>query len=322
MELSERDVAPIAKKYQEIKAAVNQYVVGNEGLIRLIAISFLSEGAILIEGVPGTAKTTISKIMAHLLSASFRRVQGAVDVQPADIIGVRIYTRDEDEFVLKKGPIFSNFVLIDEINRLTPKTQSALLEAMSEQQATIDGVTYPLPHPFFVMATQNPYEFEGVFPLVEAQRDRFMFCAPITYLDANDELEVLRRDQAGGLLWKNYVDLLSPSLTLDEIEEMIQTVREVHVEDPVLQYITDLVTATRSHSDVRLGASSRASLSLLRGAKANAALEGRAYVIPDDVKALALPVLRHRLILEREAVIGRISADSIIAEILGVVEVS
>ncbi|MDD3621638.1 MAG: MoxR family ATPase [Methanofollis sp.] len=322
MELNERDVALIAGKFQEIKESVNQYVVGNEDLIRLIAISSLSEGAILIEGVPGTAKTTISKIMAHLLSASFRRVQGAVDVQPADIIGVRIYTSDEEEFILKKGPIFSNFVLVDEINRLTPKTQSALLEAMSEQQATIDGVTYPLPRPFFVMATQNPYEFEGTFALVEAQRDRFMFCAPLTYLDAGDELEVLRRDQAGQLLWESYADTLDPCLTLEEIEGMIKIVREVHVEDPILQYITDLVTATRSHSDVRLGASSRASLALLRGAKANAALEGRTYVIPDDVKALAHPALRHRLILEREAIIGRISTESVIKEILSVVEVS
>ncbi|MBP2147051.1 MoxR-like ATPase [Methanofollis sp. W23] len=322
MQLSERDVAPIAEKFREIEVAVNQYVVGNANLIRLIAISSLSEGAILIEGVPGTAKTTISKIMAHLLSASFGRVQGAVDVQPADIIGVRIYTNDEEEFILKKGPIFSNFVLVDEINRLTPKTQSALLEAMSEQQTTIDGVTYPLPRPFFVMATQNPYEFEGTFALVEAQRDRFMFCAPLTYLDARDELEVLRRDQAGQLIWKNYADTLTPRLTLEEIEGMIRTVREVHVEDPILQYITDLVMATRSHSDVRLGASSRATLALLRGAKANAALEGRTYVIPDDVKGLALPALRHRLIMEREAIIGRISTDTVINEILGVVEVS
>ncbi|QSZ67609.1 MoxR family ATPase [Methanofollis aquaemaris] len=322
MDLSERDVAPIAEKFLEIKETVNQYVVGHEDLIRLIAISSLSEGAILIEGVPGTAKTTVSKIMARLLSASFKRVQGAVDIQPADIIGVRIYTRDEEEFILKKGPIFSNFVLVDEINRLTPKTQSALLEAMSEQQATIDGETYPLPRPFFVMATQNPYEFEGTFALVEAQRDRFMFSVPLRYLNGEDEFEILWRAQTGRLVWEDYARTLAPVLNPGEIEGMIRTVSAVHVEEPICRYITDLVMATRNHADIRLGVSSRASLALLRGAKVNAALEGRTYVIPDDVKTLALPALCHRLILEREAVIGRVPVDSIVREILDHVEVS
>ncbi|QYZ79568.1 MoxR family ATPase [Methanofollis formosanus] len=322
MDVSERDVVPIAEKFEEVRGTVNRYVVGHEDLIRLIAISSLSEGAILIEGVPGTAKTTVSKIMAHLLSASFRRVQGAVDVQPADIIGVRIYARDKEEFLLKKGPIFSNFVLIDEINRLTPKTQSALLEAMSEQQATIDGETYPLPRPFFVMATQNPYEFEGTFALVEAQRDRFLFSVPLTYLDAEDEIEILRRAQSGRLAWDDYVKTLVPIIRPEEIEEMVRTVAAIHVEEPICRYITDLVMATRNHPDVRLGASSRASLALLRGAKANAVLEGRTYVIPDDVKALALPAFRHRIVLDREALIGRVPVDTIVREILDLVEVS
>ncbi|TAJ45314.1 AAA family ATPase [Methanofollis fontis] len=322
MVANECDIDFIADTYEEVVETTQRFVVGNRPLIELIFIGLLSEGAVLIEGVPGTAKTTVSKIMAKLLSYSFKRVQGAVDVQPADIIGVRIYVADESQFVLQKGPIFSNFVLVDEINRLTPKTQSALLESMSEHQATIDGNTYPLPKPFFVIATQNPYEFEGTFSLVEAQRDRFMYSIPLTHLGVEDELEIIRRDNAGGLNWTDYEESIPPLLTNEDVGQMITEVRSIRSDDAVMHYIADIVAATREHADVRLGASSRASLALLRGAKVHAAIDHRDYVIPDDVKSLASPVLRHRILLEREAILGQVSVDTVIAEILDSVEVS
>ncbi len=322
MDMTEESVKQISDTYAEILKAAQHYVVGNEPLIKMTVIGILTEGAVLLEGVPGTAKTTIAKIMANLLSSSFRRVQGAVDVQPADILGVRIFSPETGTFVLQKGPVFSNFLLVDEINRLTPKTQSALLEAMSEHQVTIDGETYPLPKPYIVMATQNPYEFEGTFSLVEAQRDRFMFSLPLSYLEADDELEILRRDQAGRLQWAEYEASLTPLLTPQETARMIRVVRQIHTSDAILRYIADIVDATRNHGDIQLGASSRGSLALLRGAKAHAALQGRTYVIPDDVKAVAPAVLSHRLILEREALIGDVTTSGVVREILQIVEVS
>lgn len=322
MDVTEETVNQIAGTYRDILKAAQRYVVGNELLIKMTFIGILTEGAVLLEGVPGTAKTTIAKIMARLLSSSFRRVQGAVDIQPADILGVRIFSPETKNFTLQKGPIFSNFLLVDEINRLTPKTQSALLEAMSERQVTIDGETYPLPRPYIVLATQNPYEFEGTFSLVEAQRDRFMFSLPLSYLPPDDELEILRRDQAGRLHWSDYEPSLTPLLTPEETAHMIKAVRQIYASEAILHYIADIVEATRQHGDVRLGVSARGSLSLLRGSKAHAALKGRAYVVPDDVKAIAAPVITHRLILEREALIGDVKPAEIVREILELVEVS
>jgi MoxR-like ATPase len=322
MGVTEESVNQIADTYAEILKAAQRYVVGNEPLIQMTFIGILTEGAVLLEGVPGTAKTTIAKIMARLLSSSFRRVQGAVDVQPADILGVRIFSPETGKFVLQKGPVFSNVLLVDEVNRLTPKTQSALLEAMSEHQVTIDGETYPLPKPYIVLATQNPYEFEGTFSLVEAQRDRFMFSLPLSYLDSDDELELLRRDQTGRLHWIDYEVSLAPLLTPEEIARMIGVVRQIYASEAILHYIADIVAATRTHGDIRLGASARGSLALLRGAKAHAALQGRTYVIPDDVKAVTPAVLGHRLILEREALIGDVTTGEVVREILQIVEVS
>jgi len=319
--LTER-IEVITNAYEDIRMVAQQIVVGNQPLIEMILISMISGGHLLIEGVPGTAKTTICKIVARLVDYDFKRIQGAVDIQPADIIGVRIYDQARNEFVLQRGPIFTNFLMVDEINRLTPKTQSALLEAMSEGQATIDGITYPLADPYFTIATQNPYDSEGTFPLIEAQRDRFMFSAILTHLDAAGELEVLRRERAGELSWKVYRDRITAILGPGEVRAMAATVREVMVDETVLEYMRDLVLATRSHSDVRLGASSRASISFLRGSMARAAIQGRTYVIPDDVQALAIPVLRHRLLLTREAAITGVTPDAVIAEILESVGVS
>lgn len=317
--LTER-IEAIADAYETIQMTTRQVIVGNRDLIEGIFISMISGGHLLIEGVPGTAKTTICKIIAHLVDYDFRRVQGAVDIQPADIIGVRIYDRNRSEFVLQKGPIFTNFLMVDEINRLTPRTQAALLEAMSEHQATIDGTTYPLPGPYFTIATQNPHEAEGTFPLIEAQCDRFMFSSILTHLDAENELEVLRRERAGELDWRIY--RVAPILNPAEVAAMTRTARMIRVDESVLGYMRDLVLATRSHGDIRLGASSRASIALLRGSRVRAALNRRSYVIPDDVRALALPAFRHRILLTREAAITGVTADAVIAEILETVEVS
>ncbi|KAF5053319.1 Holliday junction ATP-dependent DNA helicase RuvB [anaerobic digester metagenome] len=317
-----RQIKEITTAYEKIRTTAQQVVVGNLHLIEGIFITMISGGHLLIEGVPGTAKTTICKIIARLIDYEFRRVQGAVDIQPADIIGVRIYDRNRNEFILQKGPIFTNFLMIDEINRLTPKTQSALLEAMSERQATIDGTTYPLPDPYFAIATQNPHEAEGTFPLIEAQCDRFMFSTTLNHLDSENELEVLRRERAGELDWEIYQNQVASILSPADVQAMAAAAREVRVDETVMAYMRDLVLATRNHGDVRLGASSRASIALLRGSRVKAALNGRDYVIPDDVRALALPALRHRILLTREATITGITAEGVIAEIVESVGVS
>ncbi len=319
--LTER-IETIANTYRTIDGTTRQIVVGNHHLIRAIFVTMISGGHLLIEGVPGTAKTTICKTIARLINYNFKRIQGAVDIQPADIIGVRVYDQNKSEFILQKGPIFADFLMVDEMNRLTPKTQSALLEAMSEGQVTIDGETYPLPHPFFVIATQNPHEAEGTFPLIEAQRDRFMFSAVLTHLDAENELEVIRREQAGELDWRIYHDRIGPVLSPADVAEMAATVRQIRIDESVMAYIRDLVTATRLHSDIRLGVSSRASIAFVRGSRVLAALNGRDYVIPDDVRELAHPVFRHRLLLTREATITGLAVDAVIDEILESVEVS
>ena len=319
--LTER-IETIANTYEDIRLIAQQVVVGNRTLIEEIFISMISGGHLLIEGVPGTAKTTICKIIARLIDYDFKRVQGAVDLQPADIIGVRIYDRNRSEFVLQRGPIFTNFLMVDEMNRLTPKTQSALLEAMSERQTTIDGTTYPLPDSYFVIATQNPHEAEGTFPLIEAQRDRFMFSTALSHLDGENELEVLRRERDGELDWRVYQNQITSVLSPAEVQAMAATAREIRVDETVLAYMRDLVSATRSHGDIRLGASSRASIAFVRGSRVRAALNGRDYVIPDDVRAMALPVLRHRILLSREAAITGITAKAVIAGITESVEVS
>ncbi|NLA39257.1 MAG: MoxR family ATPase, partial [Methanomicrobiales archaeon] len=252
----------------------------------------------------------------------FKRIQGAVDIQPADIIGIRVYDREKNEFILQKGPIFTNFLMVDEMNRLTPKTQSALLEAMSEGQTTIDGETFDLSSPYFAIATQNPHETEGTFPLIEAQRDRFMLSSVLKHLDAENEYEILRRERAGELDWNIYRKRITSILNPAGVGTMAVTVKEIRVDEAVLEYMRDLVLATRRHGDVRLGASSRASIALLRGSMVRAALNRRTYVIPDDARALALPVLRHRILLTREAEITGIKPEDVITGIVDSVGVS
>ena len=321
-ELADSDsgnVREIASRYQIICTEIGNYIIGNQELIRLIVIGLLSGGHILIEGVPGTAKTTLAKIFAALSDFDLHRFQCAVDSLPADVIGLRIWNREKMEFEVRKGPIFTNFLIIDEINRLPPKSQSAFIEALAEGQVTIDGITLPLEEPFVVMATQNPYESEGTFPLMNAQKDRFLFSTEMNHLGGDDELALLKLAKNGKLV-ANTKDL--PILfSQDEILAARQLVETVHVEENILEYIRDLVIATREHGDLSLGVSARGSLALLKGARSFALLEGRNYVIPDDVKAVAIPALSHRIQLTREAELSGIASVTVIEAILRDTEV-
>jgi MoxR-like ATPase len=316
-----KEIGEISRLSAVISEKLNEYIVGNQEIIDLMLISLLNEGHILIEGVPGTAKTTIAKSIALITGCNFNRVQGAIDIQPADMLGVRIFDTNKKEFILRKGPVFTNILLVDEINRINPKSQSAFIEAMSERQVTLDGITLPMHSPFFVIATQNPHEFEGTFPLIEVQRDRFMFSIRSDYLSAEEELSIIKRANAGHLNWDAFSSALTPILSPHIIKHYIQVLKQVTIEEPVLQYIRDLVVATRTHPDIELGGSSRASLSLVRGGKTLAALNNRTYVIPDDIKQISRAVLSHRIILSRDAEIEGLTRGQIMDEILTKVEV-
>jgi MoxR-like ATPase len=316
-----KEIGEITRLSGQINEKLNEFVVGNQNTIDLILIALLNEGHILIEGVPGTAKTTIAKSMALITGCSFNRVQGAIDIQPADMLGVRIFDPVKKEFLLRKGPVFTNILLVDEINRINPKSQSAFIEAMSERQVTLDGITMPMQTPFFVMATQNPHEFEGTFPLIEVQRDRFMFSIRSDYMNADDELSIIKRAHAGQLNWDAFSRTITPILTPHLLRHYIEVVRQVAIEEPVLQYIRDLVMATRTHPDIELGGSSRASLALIGGGKTMAALNNRTYVIPDDIKQIAKAAITHRLIISRDAEIEGITRGQVLEEILNRIEV-
>lgn len=315
------ELKEIADLNVAIFAKLQEYIVGNRDLIQLILVALMSEGHILIEGVPGTAKTTISKSISRITGCEFKRVQGAVDIQPADIIGVRVFDSHVNDFSLRHGPVFTNILLADELNRMNPKAQGAFIESMSERQATIDGVTLPLPSPFIVIATQNPYELEGTFPLIEVQRDRFMFSMSTAHLGSEDELEVIRRVSRGHLSWTTFEQSIKPLISPEKLLRYIQYVSSIHIEDPINIYIRDLILATRNHPDIGLGASTRASVSFVQGVRALAALQGRSYVLPDDVKWIAPAVLLHRIYLTREAEIEGVRPKDIIQEILETVEV-
>ncbi len=311
----------ISRFYTAVIDTLGTYIVGNQDLLELILIALLSEGHILIEGVPGTAKTTIAKALALATNCMFDRIQGAVDLQPSDLIGVRIYNQTNRTFELRQGPVFTNILLADEINRINPKSQSAFIEAMSEQQATIDGDTYPLPSPFLVIATQNPYDLQGTFPLIEAQRDRFMFGLKSGHLGSEDELNLVRRASSGELNWSDFSESIALNITKENLLDMIQTVSTVRIGDPILTYIRDIVIATRENGDIDLGASSRASIAFVRGARAKAAISKRSFVLPDDVKSLACGILSHRILLTREAEVEGLQPRDVVRDILKTIEV-
>ena len=296
---------------RQVSTAVQTVISGKAGAVRLALTVLLAEGHILIEDVPGVGKTQLAKALARSIDCSVRRVQFTPDLLPSDITGVSAYNQELREFEFKPGPIFANIVLGDEINRASPKTQSALLESMEERQVTVDGSTYLLERPFMVIATQNPVEMEGTYPLPEAQRDRFMARISIGYPDRDSELSML--DSHGS---SSPLDELKPVAHAADIRALVAAVREVHVSGAIRQYIIDLVTATRTSPELRLGASPRAALHLLRAARSFAALDERDFVIPDDVQGLAVPVLAHRLLPSAEAMVGRELPDQVLAAIV------
>lgn len=295
---------------------VDQVIVGKRQAVELVLVALLCRGHLLIEDVPGTGKTVLAKSIARSIGCSFKRIQFTPDLLPSDVTGVSIFNQQTREFEFRAGPLFAQIVLADEINRATPKTQSALLEAMEERQITVDGVTYPLPSPFIVLATQNPIEYEGTFPLPEAQLDRFLLRLHLGYPERLDEIAMLKRQRQAHPL-----DALQPVAQIEELLQLQQTIKDVYVDDLVEEYIVALVHATRHHEDVYLGASARGSLALYRTAQARAAIRGLDFVTPDDVKALASAVLGHRLIVSPAARIRNVTAGAVIADVLNAVSV-
>ncbi len=312
----------IREAVQRIREEMAKVVAGLDEVIdELVAGLLTNTGHILLEGVPGTGKTLLVKTLAHITDCQFKRVQFTPDLMPSDIIGTNVYNFSTGTFTLKKGPVFTSFLLADEINRTPPKTQAALLEAMEEKQVTIDGSSYPLEEPFFVIATQNPIEHEGTYPLPEAQLDRFLMKVVIGYPSRDQEKTVLR-SYHGGFRADRMADAgVSRVLSREEILRMRDQIKSVTVEDAIFDYILAVVEGTRNNFNLVVGASPRASINLLLTGKALAAMEGRGYVIPDDIKRLAKPVLRHRVVLKPEAEIEGLTEDDAIQLVLDSVEV-
>ena len=294
-----------------IRDNIAQVIEGKPEVIRLVLVVLLAEGHLLIEDVPGVGKTMLAKSLARSIDCSVRRIQFTPDLLPSDVTGVSIFDQQAREFEFKPGAVFANLVVGDEINRASPKTQSALLEAMEERQVSVDGTTYVLETPFMVIATQNPIEMEGTYPLPEAQRDRFTARVSMGYPSPAAELEMLHTHGAG-----EPIDDLEPVADALEVRKLIEVVRGVHVSGEVAQYVVDLLTATRAAPELRLGASPRAGLQLVRAARASAALDGRDYVLPDDVQRLAVPVLAHRLLPTAEAQVSRRTTEDVVVDLL------
>ncbi len=308
---SSMGIDAFAANVQAIVGNVGQVIQGKTDAIVMATLCLLAEGHLLIEDVPGTGKTSLAKALAASLGGKWNRIQFTPDLLPSDVTGVSIYNQKSGEFEYRAGPVMAQIVLADEINRATPKTQSALLESMEERQVTVDGVTYPLPRPFVVLATQNPIEYEGTFPLPEAQLDRFLIRLSLGYPGKSEEMEVLSRQQQ-----QHPLEELEQVVEVGELISAQRAIRTVHVDKLIREYIVSLVAATRRHEDVYLGASPRGSLSLQIASQARAAIGGRDYVIPDDVKALAEATLAHRLILSPSARIRSADTRSVIGEIL------
>ncbi|MDO4330581.1 MAG: MoxR family ATPase [Lachnospiraceae bacterium] len=307
-----------ARHYKELLLKeIQQIIIGKEEPISLLIMAVFSGGHVLLDDLPGSGKTTLIKALSLALSCQFRRIQFTPDLLPSDILGMTVFNQKSGDFFLRKGPVFTNILLADEINRAIPRTQSALLEAMEEHQATIDGESLPLPSPFFVMATQNPVERESTFPLPAAQMDRFFIRMSLGYPSQEEEEQML--EQLG-----NSIPFASihPVLSPDELTAVFQEIEQVHVSPAVRQYIVHLVHATRNHPRLETGASPRASKALFQGGRAWAAMEGRDFVTPDDIKAIAIPVLGHRVTLNSQARFSGVSAETIIAQILDTVPVS
>jgi MoxR-like ATPase len=299
-----------------IVANLEKVIVGKRQSVELIVVGLLCQGHVLIEDVPGVGKTMLARSLAKTVGCTFSRIQFTPDMLPSDVTGVSIYNQDTHQFEFRPGPVIGQIVLADEINRATPKTQAALLEAMEERQVTVDGTSHPLPKPFLVLATQNPIEYEGTFPLPEAQLDRFLLRLRLGYPSQSDEMRILEDQKL-----KHPIDDLQSVVTSQEAIAAGEAVKQVFVSEPVKQYVIELTGRTRQSGDVYLGASPRGSLSLYRTGQAYAALQGRDYVLPDDIKAMAVPVLGHRVIVSPAARLRELTADRIVQEILNGVPV-
>lgn len=313
------DISSIKEKIDLIKNGIQQLVVGQDKSIELLLTALVADGHILIEGVPGIAKTLSARLLAKLINTNFKRIQFTPDLMPADLIGTSVYNAQKSNFEFKKGPLFSNIVLIDEINRAPAKTQSALFEVMEERSISVEGTTYNLDKPFLVIGTQNPIEHEGTYRLPEAQLDRFLFKIEMDFPNIDEEVEVLKRFNKEQSNVK--IESIKPAIDAKELIELRSKVDDVHVEDSLMVYIASLVNATRNNPDIYLGASPRASLSILRAAKAFAVIQGRDFITPDDVKMVALSALIHRIIPGAEKEIEGITANDIISSIISKIEV-
>ncbi|MEC7754509.1 MoxR family ATPase [uncultured Roseivirga sp.] len=312
------DLAPLKTGVEKIREQIGKIIVGQQKMVDLIITAILADGHILLEGVPGVAKTLASKLVARCISVDFSRVQFTPDLMPSDVLGTSVFNLKSSEFEFKKGPIFSNIVLIDEINRAPAKTQAALFEVMEEKQVSVDGTTYRMAAPYMVLATQNPVEQEGTYRLPEAQLDRFLFKIEINYPNLEEETEILLRhaNRKGDELSQ-----IEPVLNAEDIKAYRQTIHQILVDEKLLSYIAQIVNHTRNDQSIYLGASPRASLALLNGARAFAAINGRDFVTPDDIKFLAAPVLKHRIQLTPEKEMEGSSVDEVINQLVAKVEV-
>jgi MoxR-like ATPase len=311
--VSERPPAPVLAR---VRSALGAVIRGKSEVIDLLLVGVLGGGHVLVEDVPGVGKTTLAKALARAFRVTFTRVQFTPDVLPSDILGSQVLSPREGTFTFHPGPIFTNVLLADEINRASPRTQSALLEAMNESQATVDGVTHPLPPPFFVIATQNPVDYQGTYPLPEAQLDRFLLRIAVGYPKVDDELAMLFARQ-----FSDPLDKVEPVADASDLLDMQAKVRDVQVKEQVARYLLRVIAATRAHRDLELGVSPRGALAYFRASQARALLQGRAYVTPDDVQALAAPVLAHRILLTTQARYGGTTREAIVEGIVKQIDV-
>jgi len=313
------DLSALNESIGRIRKEIGRIIVGQEQMIDLLITAILADGHVLIEGVPGVAKTLTAKLIAKVIAVDFSRIQFTPDLMPSDVLGTSVYNMKNSAFEFKAGPIFSNIILIDEINRAPAKTQAALFEVMEEKQATIDGTTHSFGEPFMVVATQNPIEHEGTYRLPEAQLDRFLFKIQVSYPSLEQEVEIIE----GHHLRKGVKPTqdVAAVLTADEIQMYRQTIQGLHVESNLMRFVAQLIHATRNSPSLFLGASPRASIAILTGAKAFAALNGRDFVTPEDIKSIALPVLRHRVLLTPEKEMEGVSTDDVVIQIIDNVEV-